>query len=64
MSINHKVYGSFMEDVKEIILEIDGKEIPMNDFVKDILCGMLTGSLGTLRGVGDDWKTINISLKR
>ena len=53
-----------MEDAKDITLEIDGEEIPMNDFVKDILCGMLTGSLGTLRGVGDDWKTINISLKR
>ncbi len=48
----------------EIVLEIDGKEIPMNEFVRKILCGMITGSLGALHGVKDDWKNINISLKR
>ncbi|MBU4491832.1 MAG: hypothetical protein KKD69_05150 [Euryarchaeota archaeon] len=52
-----------MEDV-DIVLEIDGKKIPMNDFVRKILCGMITGSIGTLHGVGNDWKTINISLER
>lgn len=52
-----------MDDV-EIVLEIDGKKIPMNDFVRKILCGMITGSVETLRGVGNNWKTINISLRR
>lgn len=52
-----------MEDIA-IILEIDGKEIPMNDFVKKILCGMVKGSIETLRGVGDDWRTVNIRLSR
>jgi len=52
-----------MEDV-DIVLEIDGKKIPMNDFVRKILCGMIDGSIGALRGVGNDWKTINISLRR
>lgn len=52
-----------MEDV-DIVLEIDGKKIPMNDFVRRILCGMITGSVGTLHGVGNDWKTININLRR
>jgi len=53
-----------MEDAKDIVLEIDGEDIPMNDFVRKIICGMLTGSIGTLRGAAHDWKTINISLKR
>ncbi len=48
----------------EITLEIDGKEIPMNEFVSKILCGMILGSVETLRGVGNEWKTINIGIKR
>jgi hypothetical protein len=48
----------------DIVLEIDGKNIPMNDFVKNVLCGMIRGSIETLHGVGDDWKTTNIRLNR
>lgn len=51
-------------DNEDIVLEIDGKKIPMNDFVRKILCGMITGSIGTLHGVGNDWKTININLRK
>jgi len=52
-----------MEEI-DIVLEIDGKKIPMNDFVKNILTGMIKGSIETLHGVGDDWKTANITLKK
>ncbi len=52
-----------MENV-DIVLEVDGKNIPMNDFVRKILCGAIAGSIEALRGIGDDWKIINISLKR
>jgi len=52
-----------MADI-DIDLEVDGKKIPMNDFVSKILCGMVSGSVETLRGVGKDWKTISLSLKR
>ncbi|GFO97215.1 uncharacterized protein ig2599ANME_1415 [groundwater metagenome] len=52
-----------MKDV-DIVLEVDGKNIPMNGFVRKILSGMITGSLGTLHGVEEDWKTLNISLKK
>ena len=48
----------------EIVLEVDGKNIPMNDFVRKILSGMIAGSIESLHGVSDDWKTVNISLKR
>jgi hypothetical protein len=51
-------------DNVEIVLEIDGKKIPMNEFVSKILCGMIAGSIETLRGVGNEWKTIDIGLKR
>ncbi|MFH1323479.1 MAG: hypothetical protein ABIH80_06620 [Methanobacteriota archaeon] len=52
-----------MNDV-DIVVEADGKNIPMNGFVGKILVGMITGSLGTLRGVEDGWKTLNITIKR
>ena len=52
-----------MEEI-DIVLEVDGKKIPMNGFVKNILSGMIKGSIETLRGVGDDWKNVNIRLNR
>jgi len=48
----------------DIILEVDGKSIPMKDFVKNILSGMITGSVKVLHGVEEDWKTLNITIKR
>lgn len=51
-------------DNEDIVLEVDGKKIPMNDFVRRILCGMITGSVETLNGVGNDWKTVDIKLRR
>ncbi len=48
----------------DVLLEVDGEKIPMNDFVRKILCGMIAGSIEALRGVGNDWKTVDIRLKR
>lgn len=52
-----------MDDV-DIVLEIDGKKIPMNGFVRKMLGGVITGSVSALHGVDESWKRINISLKR
>ena len=52
-----------MDDI-DIALEVDGKKIPMNEFVKKIICGIITGSVGALRGIDEDWRNISISLKR
>lgn len=49
---------------EDIILEVDGKSIPMNDFVKKILSGMITGSVNALHGFEDDWTNLNITIKR
>lgn len=48
----------------DVVLEVDGEKIPMNDFVRKILCGMIAGSIEALRGVGNDWKSVDIRLKR
>lgn len=52
-----------MEDI-EMVLEIDGTKIPINGFVEKILCGMVKGSIETLRGVEDNWKKVNIRMSR
>lgn len=50
--------------MEDIVLEIDGKKIPMNDFVMKILFGTVKGSIETLRGVQEDWKIASITLRR
>ncbi len=52
-----------MNDV-DLILEVDGESIPMNDFVRKVLSGMITGSVKALHGVEEDWKNLNITIKR
>ena len=52
-----------MKDI-DIVLEVDGKKIPMNEFVRKMLYGVIAGSISALRGVDESWKVINISLKR
>jgi hypothetical protein len=43
-------------------LLVDGEEIPLNDFVKSILTGMVVGSVNALKGIKEDWKKIEIEV--
>ncbi|MGZ4850728.1 MAG: hypothetical protein ACXV2C_05045 [Candidatus Bathyarchaeia archaeon] len=45
-------------------LKVDGKEIPLNDFVSNILNGTITGAVGSLKGIKSDWKKIEIELQQ
>jgi hypothetical protein len=45
-------------------LLIDGKEIPLNDFVEKILSGMVIGAVTSLRGIKEDWKKIEIEISK
>lgn len=45
-------------------LKVDGKEIPLNEFVERILNGTLTGAVTALRGIKDDWKKIEIEIEK
>jgi hypothetical protein len=47
-----------------IKLQVDGKEIPINEFVESILAGTITGAVTTLHGVGEEWKKIEIKIER
>jgi len=46
----------------EMKLIVDGREIPVNEFVSKILSGMVVGSVTSLRGIREDWKKIEIEV--
>jgi hypothetical protein len=48
----------------ELKLAIDGKEIPLNEFVNKILAGTMVGAVTSLRGVREDWKKIEIEITK
>ncbi|HUK84375.1 MAG TPA: hypothetical protein VLU95_00790 [Candidatus Acidoferrum sp.] len=45
-------------------LKIDGKEIPLNEFVEKFISGSITGSVTTLKGIKEDWKKIEIEIQK
>lgn len=50
-----------MLDVK---LLVDGKEVPLNEFVVKILGGTIAGAVTSLRGIKNDWKEIEIKVTK
>jgi len=47
-----------------IKLLIDGREIPLNEFVEKILSGTIVGAVTSLRGIKEDWKKIEVEISR
>jgi hypothetical protein len=45
-------------------LKVDGKDVPLNEFVEKILSGTMTGAVTSLRGIKDDWKKIEIEIQK
>jgi len=45
-------------------LKIDGKEIPLNEFVGRMMSGTITGAVTSLKGIKDDWKKIEIEIQK
>jgi len=45
-------------------LKVDGKEIPLNDFVEQILSGTIMGAVGSLRGIKENWEKIVIEIEK
>ncbi len=45
-------------------LRVDGKEIPMNEFVEKIISGSVIGAVTSLKGIKDDWKKIEIEISK
>jgi hypothetical protein len=47
-----------------IKLRIDGREIPLNEFVEKILSGTIVGAVTSLQGIKEDWKKIEVEISR
>jgi hypothetical protein len=45
-------------------LIVDGKEIPLNDFVEKIVSGSITGAITSLKGINENWKKIEIEIQK
>jgi hypothetical protein len=45
-------------------LKVDGKEIPLNDFVSRFIEGVVVGGVSSLKGIKDDWKQIEIDITK
>lgn len=45
-------------------LKVDGKNLPLNEFVEKILSGTITGAVTSLRGIKEDWKKIEIEIQK
>ena len=45
-------------------LMVDGKEIPLNEFVEKIMNGTIVGAVTALRGIKEDWKKIDIEISK
>jgi hypothetical protein len=43
---------------------VDGKEMPLNEFVDKILSGTVVGAVTSLRGINKDWKKIEITVTK
>jgi len=48
----------------EMKLVIDGKDVPLNEFVNKILTGTIVGAVTSLRGIKDDWKKIEVEITK
>jgi hypothetical protein len=48
----------------EMKLLVDGKAIPLNEFVSKILTGTVVGAVTSLRGIREDWKKIEVEITK
>jgi hypothetical protein len=46
-----------------IELEINEKEVPLNDLMEDMLKNLIQGYLKSAKGIPDEIKTINIKIE-
>ncbi len=58
-------FNQYLGETKvSLKLKIDGKEIPLNEFVERMMSGTITGAVTSLKGIKDDWKKIEIEIQK
>jgi hypothetical protein len=48
----------------DVKLKVDGKEVPLNEFVEKILGGTIKGAVESLRGIDSAWEKIVIEVDK
>ncbi|MGQ9759585.1 MAG: hypothetical protein ACUVQ5_03310 [Candidatus Methanomethylicaceae archaeon] len=48
----------------KVKLMVDDRRIQLNEFVNQILGGMISGAIMTLRGVNENWKVVKIEISK
>ncbi len=48
----------------ELNLVVDGKAIPLNDFVSKLMSGTIVGAVTSLKGIREDWKKIEVEITK
>ena len=43
-------------------LRVDGKEIPLNEFVEKVVSGIMVSVVSSLKGIKEDWEKIEIEI--
>jgi hypothetical protein len=58
-------FNKYLGETKlSLKLKVDGKEIPLNEFVASMLNGTITGGIMSLKGIKEDWKKIEIEIQK
>lgn len=47
-----------------IKLLVDGKEIPLNEFVGSLLSGTIVGAVTSLKGIKSEWEKIEVKITK
>ena len=50
--------------VMSLKLKVDGKDIPLNEFVERFIMGTVIGGVSSLKGIKDNWEKIEIEIKK
>ena len=50
--------------IMEIELVVDGKRIPLNRYVQTVFCNVISALISTLKGVDEEWKSVEIKIRK
>lgn len=48
----------------DVEVKVDGEEIPLNEFVEEIVGNMVSSGVESLKGVDENWKNISINIEK
>ena len=53
-----------MSEYVQVKIVVDKKEIEANEFVQNVIGKAIAGAVSVLKGVNEDWETIEVTVRR